>query len=185
MRALPVVIVLAAGLGTRFRDAGGRHDKLLAPLTTAGGTHAVREHVIRAACASGLPWHVVEREHTRHLPEPGMGWSIATGVAATAGAPGWLILPADLPLIQPETLWRMACALREHEVVLPTVRGQRGHPVGFSRACAAELLALRGDRGARQVIARHAAFTLELDDLGCVQDVDTPEALALAQRHAI
>ena len=184
MPPLPVVIVLAAGLGTRFRDAGGNHDKLLAPLTTAAGTHAVREHVIRAARASGLPWHVVEREHTRHLPEPGMGWSIATGVAATAGAPGWLILPADLPLVRPETLWQVACALRTHEVVWPTVRGQRGHPVGFSAACAADLLALHGDRGARQAIERHAAFALELDDLGCILDVDTPEALALAQRHA-
>jgi len=178
------VIVLAAGLGTRFRDAGGRHDKLLAPLTMGGGTRAVREHVIRAVIASGLPWHVVEREHTRHLPEPGMGWSIATGVAATASAPGWLILPADLPLIRPETLWRVAGALRGHEVVLPTVGGQRGHPVGFSPACMAELLALQGDRGARQVIARHPAFMLELDDLGCVLDIDTPEALALAQRYA-
>jgi molybdenum cofactor cytidylyltransferase len=184
MQRLPVVIVLAAGLGTRFRDAGGQQDKLLAPLTMAGGTRAVREHVIRAARASGLPWHVVEREHTRQLPGQGMGWSIATGVAATAGAPGWLILPADLPLVRPETLWQVACTLQEHEVVVPAVRGQRGHPVGFSAACAAELLALQGDRGARQVIERHAAFTLELDDLGCILDVDTPEALAQAQQHA-
>jgi len=55
------------------------------------------------------------------------------------------------------------------------------------------LLALRGDGGAASVVAawkqRGGVGVLELEDLGCITDVDTPDALratqALAlQRHA-
>lgn len=176
--ALPVVVILAAGLGERFRQAGGVHDKLLAPL----GSQRVRDHVIAAAQASGLAWHVVEREHTTHLAAQGMGASIATGVAATANAAGWLILPADLPLVQPESLRRVAEALAYHTVVAPWVQGQRGHPVGFGAGCREALLTLSGDQGAKSVMQQHVAWRLELDDIGCVLDVDTPQALAEAER---
>jgi molybdenum cofactor cytidylyltransferase len=39
-----------------------------------------------------------------------MGDSIAAAVKATAGAKGWLILPADLPLVQAATLHELACS---------------------------------------------------------------------------
>jgi molybdenum cofactor cytidylyltransferase len=174
----PVVVILAAGLGERFRQAGGAHDKLSAPL----GPQRVRDHVVAAAQASGLPWHVVEREHTQHLSAQGMGASIATGVAATANAPGWLILPADLPLVQADSLRRVAEALAQHAVVAPWVQGQRGHPVGFGAVCREALLALSGDQGAKSVMQAHAPWRLDLDDLGCILDVDTPDALAEAER---
>ncbi len=174
----PVVVILAAGLGERFRQAGGAHDKLSAPL----GPQRVRDHVVAAAQASGLPWHVVEREHTTHLSAQGMGASIATGVAATANAPGWLILPADLPLVQADSLRRVAEALAQHTVVAPWVQGQRGHPVGFGAVCREALLALSGDQGAKSVMQAHAPWRLDLDDLGCILDVDTPDALAEAER---
>lgn len=174
----PVVIVLAAGQGERFRAAGGLQHKLDAPL----GQQTVRAHVLAAVQASGLAWHVVEREHTQHLPVQGMGSSIATGVAATAGAHGWLILPADLPLIQPETLRRVAQALRTQPVVVPCVQSQRGHPVGFGAMCRDALLALRGDEGAKSVLQQHGASCIDLDDVGCILDVDTPQALAKAER---
>lgn len=174
----PVVLILAAGLGERFRQAGGTHDKLRSPL----GPLRVRDHVVAAAQASGLPWHVVEREHTAHLSAPGMGASIATGVAATADASGWLVLPADLPLVQPDSLRRVAEALQQHTVVAPWVQGQRGHPVGFAAACREALLALSGDQGAKSVMQAHTPWPLNLDDIGCILDVDTPEALAEAAR---
>ena len=64
-------------------------------------------------------------------------------------------------------------------VVLPTLEGQRGNPVLWSRRFFPDLMAIEGDVGARHLIARYtrgrhrsaggwpAAFT----------DVDTPEAL--------
>jgi molybdenum cofactor cytidylyltransferase len=175
--ALPTVIVLAAGKGERFRASGATQDKLQTLLCG----RPVRDHVLAAVHASGLPCHVVEREHTAHLKNPGMGDSIACGVAATPEAQGWLILPADLPLIHGQTLLAVAQALAQHTVVVPRYQGQSGHPVGFASSCRSALLQLTGDQGARRVVAQHTVCRLDVDDEGCVFDVDTLEALALAE----
>lgn len=174
----PTVIVLAAGLGERFKASGGTSHKLEAVLHG----QRVRDHVLASVRASGLPWHVVERADTAHLNHPGMGDSIACGVAATPQASGWLILPADLPLVRPDTLQLVAYALRSHAVVVPTFHEHPGHPVGFGGECSDALLALRGDQGARSVLAQHAVCRLPVDDEGCVLDVDTVDALAQAER---
>ena len=173
----PVVIVLAAGRSTRFRASGPDMDKLDAPL----GGMRVRDHVLASVQASGLPWHVVDLEQTAHLAKSGMGWSIACGVAATPNAEGWLILPSDLPLIKSKTLQEVALALEKNQVVLPIYLGLAGHPVGFSRDCREALLSLQGDQGARSVVRAHQSLRLVVDDPGFVLDVDTWDALKLAQ----
>ena len=179
--ALPVVIVLAAGLGERFRAAGGMQHKLDARL----GPRSVKEHVLHAVRHSGLPWHVVERSDTAHLNHPGMGDSIAAGVTATAGARGWLILPGDLPLIRADTLQRVAQQLMSlppgQHTVQPHFQSQRGHPVGFAAPCEAALRALQGDEGARRVLRQWPPMLLDVEDEGTVWDVDTPERLAQAE----
>ena len=175
----PTVLILAAGRSARFRAASGGVDKLEADL----GGRRVRDWVLAAVQSSGLPWHVVERSHTTHRSQPGMGDSIACGVEATAQAQGWLVLPADLPLVQASTLLQVAQALSGHPVVVPTWQGERGHPVGFAAACRDELLALSGDSGARAVVQRHGAHLLPVDDAGCVLDVDTPDALEVARQQ--
>jgi molybdenum cofactor cytidylyltransferase len=176
----PTVLILAAGRSERFRAASGGVDKLEADL----GGRRVRDWVLDSVQRSGLPWHVVERSHTTHLELPGMGDSIACGVAATAQAQGWLVLPADLPLVQPSTLLQVWQALATHTVVVPSWQGERGHPVGFAAGCRDALLALSGDSGARSVVQRFGAHLLPVGDAGCVFDVDTPEALEAA-RHRI
>lgn len=176
----PTVIVLAAGRGERFRASGGDTDKLDSLL--AG--RRVRDHVLAAVQASGLPWHVVARGDTAHLVNPGMGDSIACGVRATPQSPGWLILPADLPLIQTTTLKAVANALAEGgegRIVVPRYRGEHGHPVGFAASFGPALMDLSGDQGARRVVQAHAPVLLAVEDPGCVCDVDTVERLRAAQ----
>ena len=181
---MPVILILAAGRGERFRAAGGTTDKLDALLTTPAGTRTVLQHVVAAAQASGLPWHVVHSQDTAHQPEQGMGTSIATGVGATLDADGWLILPGDLPLVRPESLRAVAQALHDHPAVVPMVQGQQGHPVGFGHLCREGLLSLSGDEGARKILQRLSVHVLALEDRGCILDVDTPQALAAAQSLA-
>jgi molybdenum cofactor cytidylyltransferase len=172
----PVVLVLASGRGERFIASGGTGSKLHALL--AG--KPVLEHTLGAVRASGLPWHLEEQGHE------GMGDSIAAAVRATQDAPGWLILPGDLPLIRPETLQAVAAALARHAVVLPHYQGRRGHPVGFAASCRDALLLLKGPQGAALVARAQAEMNpvaeLELDDPGMVIDIDTIQDLAAAQR---
>jgi molybdenum cofactor cytidylyltransferase len=171
MPAQPVVIVLASGRGERFAASGGTVHKLRALL--AG--KPVLEHTLAAVRASGLPWHLEDAGH------PGMGDSIAAAVRATRGAPGWLVLPADLPLIRAATLRQVAAALGSHQVVVPLHAGRRGHPVGFPAACGAQLMALQGPQGAAPVVRAQAVLELEVDDIGAVTDIDTLDDLARAQ----
>jgi molybdenum cofactor cytidylyltransferase len=168
---LPVVLVLAAGRGERFIASGGTGSKLQAQL--AG--RPVIEHTMDAVRASGLPWHVETGPHA------GMGDSIAAAVRATPHADGWLVLPADLPLVRPGTLRAVADALSRAPVVLPVHAGQPGHPVGFARACGPALAALSGPLGAAAVVRSHAACRVQVDDEGAIIDVDTVAALAHAQ----
>ncbi|MBU3739491.1 MAG: nucleotidyltransferase family protein [Rhodoferax sp.] len=170
----PVVLVLASGRGERFRASGGQVHKLQARL----GPVAVLEQTLAAVRASGLPWHLEDAGH------PGMGDSIAAAVRACAPAAGWLVLPADLPLVQPETLRRVARALKDHAVVVPvldTPQGPRGHPVGFAPACRAALLGLQGNQGAAPVVQGFGATKIIVHDVGIVTDVDTVEDLARAE----
>ena len=144
--------------------------------------------------ATGLPVKVVSTESLMHLVLPqvarrdvlvlpdaqtetrlGMGYSIATGVRASMDAGGWLVLPADMPLVGPATILRVAQELPRHTVVYPQYLGRRGHPVGFSAELVSELVRLTGDEGARRVVARYPGHALEVDDPGVLQDFDTEE----------
>lgn len=166
-----MVLVLASGRGERFVASGGSGSKLQALL--AG--RPVIEHTLAAVRASGLPFHVESGGH------PGMGDSIAAAVRATPDAGGWLVLPADLPLVSPDSLRAVAAALGHASVVLPMHRGMRGHPVGFAREHGPALQALRGTEGAAAIVRAAQALKLELADEGIVTDIDTLADLARAE----
>lgn len=170
----PVVLVLASGRGERFRASGGQVHKLQARL----GPLTVLEHTLAAVRASGLPWHLEDAGH------PGMGDSIAAAVRACSSAVGWLVLPADLPLVQPETLRTVARALKDHTVVVPVLdmpQGPKGHPVGFAGPCREALLNLQGNQGAAPVVQGFGATKIIVNDVGIITDVDTLDDLARAE----
>src|SRR5205823_464929 len=62
-------------------------------------------------------------------------------------------------------------------VVIPTFKGQRGHPVLIGRALFDELLGLSPEAGANTVIRkyRNATQFVEVGDAGILLDVDDPE----------
>ena len=175
----PTVLILASGRGERFLASGGTTHKLQALL----GGKTVLQHTLDAVKASGLPWHVEDAGH------PGMGDSIAAAVSKTPDAAGWLVLPADLPLIQSATLLQVAEALGANDVVLPCFvkdgaqeeAAQRGHPVGFGAVCKQDLLNLSGNKGAAGVIIAYPAIKIIINDVGVVTDIDTVDDLLRAE----
>ena len=194
MRIRPSIVVLAAGQGSRF---GGPQHKLAQAFD--GGT--VLGATVRRAIESQLPVIVVTTAAlapvvgrliaTRDIvvlsageAARGMGYSIAAGVSERSGAPGWLVLPADMPLVKPDSLLAVASALEQHPIVYAQYRGRRGHPVGFAAELYSELILLDGDEGARRLVARYPAHGEELDDPGVLLDVDTPADLAALQARA-
>ena len=182
-------ILLAAGSGSRF---GG--DKLLHPLVdgVAIGAHAARNLV-----AAGLSVVAVVKLGDFPLADMleqegcevtmfadaarGMGASLAHGVAQRRGADGWIIALADMPQIKSTTIAAIVRELRAgRELVAPTYQGQRGHPVGLGKRFGAQLMALGGDAGARDIVAAHKKelVLLECNDPGVLLDIDRREDLS-------
>jgi len=194
MSAQPTVIVLAAGLGSRYTGAGHKLEQLLPD--GDGSAAAVLHLTLRNAISSRLPVLVVttaelaplayEEVATRDVivvPSAapvrgrGMGDSIAAGVVARGDAPGWLLLPADMPRVLPATIAAVARGLDGHPVAFAQHQGRRGHPVGFSAEMYSELAGLTGDEGARRLVARYPARAVEVDDPGVLIDIDTTQDL--------
>jgi molybdenum cofactor cytidylyltransferase len=197
MRFRPTIVVLAAGLGRRFE---GVPQKLAQAFAGAEGL-TVLGTTLRHAIETQLPVVVVTTEELAPLAARqlarrdivelsaadaarGMGHSIAIGVGERSGAPGWLLLPADMPLVKPSSMLAVASALEQHAIVYAQHQGRRGHPVGFAAELYSELILLNGDEGARRLLARYPAHGLELDDAGVLVDVDTVAELEAARRMA-
>ena len=108
----------------------------------------------------------------------GMSRSLAAGVAAMRHADGLLIGLADMPFVSPNTVRALVAAMQRHpeRIVRPLHKGKAGNPVGFPASQYHALTTLRGDAGARDLLAeRTDVFVVPVDDSGVLRDVDRPE----------
>lgn len=187
MKTQPAVIVLAAGKGSRFLGSDHKLAQRLGTATVLGATlrHAIASHlpvvVVTTEAFAEVARRSVAARDVIVLPEVGvgenpllgMGYSIGAGVGARPDASGWIVLPGDMPLVQPATVQAVARELAAHPIVYAQHRGRRGHPVGFADELYSELVMLSGDEGARRLVARYPALGLEVEDPGVLIDVDT------------
>ena len=120
---------------------------------------------------AGLPVTLVANDQ---WPE-GMAASIRAGVRALpAGAEGVLLLVCDQPAVDAKLLARMLDARRRHPdaVIACGYADTRGVPALFPARCLEQLLALRGDRGARGLLQGAEVVVLPFPE-GAL-DVDRP-----------
>ena len=133
--------------------------------------------------------------------DDGMFSSVRAGVEALdPGVERFFLLPADVPLVRPETIGRLARAGRRQiggdggvatapEVLYPAVAGVTGHPPLLAASLRAEILACGSagqDGGLRALLMGHIARStiVEVDDHGVLLDADTPEDLVLLRARA-
>ena len=187
-------IVLGAGSARRF---GG--DKLAHVLKIDGTARPVAAHSLlpwlqhfervtvvvrpdaaslRTAVTQALGRPMSSRLDWLPCPEAasGMGASLACGVRAHCDKPGWMIGLADMPRLPAAAIDGVRKALEQGSPLAAAFReGRRGHPVGLSRHYLDGLLALKGDEGARHLLARDAARVTPIacDDEGIFEDIDT------------
>ena len=110
----------------------------------------------------------------------GMGASLACAARAAGERAGYLVALGDMPFIRPSSIAAVRDALAAGApLAAPYWRGRRGHPVGIAGKFLQDLVTLRGDEGAKQLLATHekSLVKIPLGDPGVVRDIDTPDDL--------
>ncbi|MFK7877835.1 MAG: NTP transferase domain-containing protein [Paracoccaceae bacterium] len=185
------ILILAGGASTRM----GSRNKLLEPvrgqpLLRMQAWRAMKasrdvsvlyrpgQPAIRRALAGLAVKHIVAREAFE-----GMGGSIRAGTLAHLRAKCFVMMLADLVEIEASDLRDVMQARAQsennfHIFQAATDDGQPGHPILFDRTIYSELMNLRGDVGARDILKRHADHIklVPLKGQRARLDLDTPEA---------
>jgi molybdenum cofactor cytidylyltransferase len=147
-----VAIVLAAGFSRRLgrpkQEVVFRGETLLARATRIAGE--VADDVV-----------VVTRENNPDAEE-GMASSIRVGVGMSDPDARLLILLCDQPLVTADHLRSLVAV--DAPIVASGYSGIAGVPAIFAPSFVPELLTLRGDRGARAIIAKHGAVVVPFAD---------------------
>lgn len=178
-------IVLAAGASRRFGSQklladlrgkpvvrwsveqvlGASPDELLVVVGHEGASVRAALHRLAVRFVANQEW-----------PE-GIGSSLRAGIAALGPrTDAAMIALGDQPSVDAAVVAALLKAYTDAPgpIMAPSYRGERGHPVIFAASLFPELLAIQGDRGARDVIARDASrVSLVQIDAAAPPDVDT------------
>lgn len=177
------LVLLAAGRSRRFADG----DKLAEPfLDKPLAFHVVTAleklpFLTRIAVVSDTVLDFAARGYrVIENPDPSLGQarSLCHGVKAAeaAGAGGVLVALADMPRVTAAHIYRMFDAAEGAATIVASSDGVRPMPPAlFGRDRFADLLALTGDTGARELIRRGRHVVTSPAEL---VDIDTREDLA-------
>jgi CTP:molybdopterin cytidylyltransferase MocA len=181
-------LILAAGEGTRFGD----RPKLLEPLDG----RPLLEHAIEAqsqvrelarivvVLGARAPELLAGVNFGRAEPyvcdrwKEGMSASLRCGAMALGGSERVIVTLGDVPSIMPEVIRRFLDAPAGTRAAY---EGKPGHPVVLGAEQLERLRSLKGDQGARSLLAGQQL--IECSDLSSGRDVDTTADME-AIRHA-
>ncbi len=193
-------VMLAAGRGARFYEATGQNKLLVC----VGGEPVVRRSVRAMLSAPsvdpvllvvGHEWERVLgalgdlRRHPKLRVVRNERW--AEGLSSSLqtalqhlpdGAPGFVVLPGDMPFMTPQLVERVARRFLETgRACYPVHRGRKGHPTALPRELFPALRKLEGDVGA-QALLRRGAIGIEIElktaeEALTQRDVDVPDDL--------
>src|SRR5438093_1614437 len=107
--------------------------------------------------------------------------SLAGAARAAGEADGYLVALGDMPFVRRTSIAAVRAALADGAALAaPYFRARRGHPVGMAGSFYPELLRLRGDEGAKRLLAAHEnrIVKIPVGDPGVVRDIDTRDDLA-------
>jgi molybdenum cofactor cytidylyltransferase len=124
-------------------------------------------------------------------PPPDMKASVTHALAAIttdyepASDDIWALVPADMPWLRSDLIDAMLgdFARTGAEILVPTYKGRRGHPVLFRWSLAAEVGRLSEVEGVNGLLKRHPPAEFASPDDSVLGDLDTPEDFAKACRR--
>lgn len=178
------ILIPAAGSATRMRggdklleqvcgQAMLRHQASLALLVCPDVLVTLRDpDPARLACLDGLNLIILT------VADAGLGMSASLRHAAHVITGPLMILPADMPDLTTADLQTLIGAFNQApDSILraASAAGIPGHPVIFPERFLPDIVALRGDEGARSILARNPVRLMRLPGENALTDLDTPE----------
>jgi CTP:molybdopterin cytidylyltransferase MocA len=184
-------LILAAGPATRFgapkqvATLDGR--PLLEHAIEAMLTARVGRVVVVLGANAGLIRNAVEFHEAEHVIcerwRAGQAASLACGLKAVGSDDAVVITLGDQPRVSAQAIRRIIEHRGDSLAIRATYGGQPGHPVLVEPELLPQIRALRGDTGARGLLALVGAREVACDDLADGRDVDTVEDLAALRRE--
>jgi molybdenum cofactor cytidylyltransferase len=183
-----VGLLLAAGSASRFGSDKLSHSLPHGVAIAVQAARHLRPQVTRVVAVVKPAAHELSRSLAAEGCEvvvcdnaaEGMGASLACAAGAAGPADGYLVALGDMPFVRPSSIAAVRDALAAGApLAAPFWRARRGHPVGIAGRFHADLLALRGDEGAKALLgAGHRLVKIAVGDPGVIRDIDTPADLA-------
>ena len=185
-------VILAGGQSKRM----GTKNKLLVPINGKPMIALTAETIIASkassvAAVTGFEHQKIQEAiknsniefiHNKNF-QNGISSSVVTAIkSAPEDCSAILIGLGDMPKITVSHINKLIDAynpLEGRAICVPTWKGKRGNPVLWARRFFPEMLQLKGDFGAKELMGKYAELVVEVEmnDNGIVIDIDTPEAL--------
>ena len=185
-------VILAGGQSKRM----GTKNKLLVPINGKPMIALTVETIIASkassvAAVTGFEHQKIQEAiknsniefiHNKNF-QNGISSSVVTAIkSAPEDCSAILIGLGDMPKITVSHINKLIDAynpLEGRAICVPTWKGKRGNPVLWARRFFPEMLQLKGDFGAKELMGKYAELVVEVEmnDNGIVIDIDTPEAL--------
>ena len=185
-------VILAGGQSKRM----GTKNKLLVPINGKPMVALIAETIIASkassvAAVTGFEHQKIQEAikdsniefiHNKNF-QNGISSSVVTAIkSAPEDCSAILIGLGDMPKITVSHINKLIDAynpLEGRAICVPTWKGKRGNPVLWARRFFSEMLQLKGDFGAKELMGKYAELVVEVEmnDNGTVIDIDTPEAL--------
>ncbi len=96
------------------------------------------------------------------VPEGGLIEALRAGVQTCASSPGWIMLPAQLTLLQATTLREIGAQLNLHPVAYASHQSRPCMPIGFGPELYSELMRIGSDRELQRLINRYPSTAVEV-----------------------
>lgn len=195
MHTAPTVIVLAPALRRRASPASieeaspwhfhallsqiasavdsGLPVALVAPMATIEAAQRARPQDLLIQSPLDAPVH-----------EGALVEALRIGVQTCATSPGWIMLPAQLPMLQAGTLREIGAQLKLHPVAYASHQSRPGMPIGFGSELYSELIRVSSDRELQRLINRYPSRAVEVDGPSELLDHDpAPPSLVSTQQE--
>ena len=191
-------VILAAGQSSRMER--------FKPLLPIGSGRAI-ERVVQTFLSAGISDLIVVTGHRADELQQalaplkvccvenvqyrqGMFSSVQAGIRALPASCGaFFIHPADIPLVRPHTIRRLAAVFHAHgsAILYPVFDGRRGHPTLIRHDRIPGILSWEEGGGLRACLQNWEAASQELPvaDEAVLMDMDTPADYRLAQGRSV